>query len=311
VLLIVNPAAAGGRVGREWSRRQRVLKHIGFDCETVFTEAPGHATELARDAVRGGEQLIVVAGGDGSLCEAADGLFMAGGGTLAMLPVGTGNDAARTLGVPLRFEAAARAALNGYWREVDLIRVGDHVVVNAIGVGLTGDINRRAAHIKMVRGIAAYAVTAAASLFRYQAPAVEVQTHNHRSNHDMVLLAVHNGPTTGGGFCLTPSAVPDDGVLDVCLVEDIRPLARLRRLFAGMRGTLGCLPGTIELQAQTMTLRHDQPLPAHLDGNQVVFEPPETRFELVPRGLRIVVPASAMTPIRVAPTLEPAGTAGA
>jgi YegS/Rv2252/BmrU family lipid kinase len=310
VLLIVNPAAAGGRVGREWPKRAKVLKNIGFDCETVLTEAPGHATELARDAVRDGEQLIVVAGGDGSLCEAADGLYQAGGGTLAMLPVGTGNDAARTLGVPLRFEAAARAALDGHWREVDLIRVGDHVVVNAIGVGLTGDINRRAAHIKIVRGIAAYAVTAAASLFQYQAPEVEVRTHNHRSNHNMVLLAVHNGPTTGGGFNLTPSAVPDDGMLDVCLVEDIPPMARLRRLFAGMRGTLGCLPGTLELQSQVVTLRHDQPLPAHLDGNQILLEPPETRFELIPRGLRIVAPASAMTTIPVAPALEPAASTG-
>ncbi|MCP4899351.1 MAG: diacylglycerol kinase family lipid kinase [bacterium] len=310
MLLIVNPAAAGGRVGREWAKRERVLKRIGFDCPTVFTEAPRHATEIARNAVHDGEQLIVAAGGDGTLCEAAEGLYLAGGGTLAMLPVGTGNDTARTLEIPTRFETAARTALAGHWREIDLIRVGEHVVVNAIGVGLTGDINRRAAHIKVVRGIAAYAVTAAASLFRYEAPAVHMKAPNYDSKHKMMLLAVHNGPTTGGGFRLTPQAQPDDGMLDVCLVEDIPPFSRMRRLFAGIRGTLGCLPGSHELQAKVVELHHDQPLPAHLDGNQILFEPPMTRFELVPRALRIAAPPSTMTAVPVNPVLEAAGSVG-
>lgn len=310
MLLIVNPAAAGGRVGREWSGRERVLKRVGFDCPTIFTEAPGHATELARSAVHDGEQLVVIAGGDGSVCEAAEGLYSAGGGTLAMLPIGTGNDAARTLGVPTRFEAAAQLALDGHWREVDLMQVGDHVVVNAIGVGLTGYINHRAAGVKFVRGIAAYAVTAAASLFQYRAPDVRLRGPNRDSRHAMVLLAVHNGPTTGGGFRLTPQARPDDGVLHVCLVEDMSPAARLRRLFAGVRGTLGCLPGSHEFQTHSVELHHDEPLPAHLDGNQIEFEPPVTRFEIVPRALRVVAPPSSTTAVPVRPVFEAAGSAG-
>ena len=108
----------------------------------------------------------------------------------------------------------------------------------------------------------------------------------------MVILAVHGGPTTGGGFALTPAAVPDDGLLDACLVEEVGPLGRLTRLAAAMRGRLGTMKGTHELQAPWLELYFDEPLPAHLDGNSVTLEPPVARFEVVPGALKVVVPSA-------------------
>ncbi len=108
----------------------------------------------------------------------------------------------------------------------------------------------------------------------------------------MLILAVHGGPTTGGGFALTPAAVPDDGLLDVCLVEEVGPLGRLARLAAAMRGRLGTMKGTHELQAPWLELHFEKPLPAHLDGNSVALEPPVVRFEVVPGALKVVVPST-------------------
>ena len=102
---------------------------------------------------------------------------------------------------------------------------------------------------------------------------------------------VHNGPTTGGGFNLTPAARPDDGLLDATLVPGVGPLGRLPRLLAAMRGALGGQRGTIELQASELVLTFDEPLPIHLDGNQDLLQPPSARFEILPRALRVVVPA--------------------
>ncbi len=288
--LIVNPAAAGGRLGRQWPRTAARLAACGFPSEAVFTRAPGHATELAAAAAAEGVELVVVAGGDGTVCEAAEGIARGGGAALAILPLGTGNDAARTLGVPLELEAAARAALAGHTRAVDLIRVGDRLVLNAIGVGLTGDINDRAARIKWVRGIAVYLVTTVASLFSYRTQVVRLVADGRSYEGTMMILAVHGGPTTGGGFALTPSAVPDDGLLDVCLVPEVGVAGRLLRLVAAMRGTLGSKSGTVEFQSTSLRLHFSQPLPAHLDGNSVRLEPPLVRFEVVPRALRVVVP---------------------
>ena len=93
--IIVNPAAAGGRLGRQWPRLERRLHDLGIRLPTVWTEAPAHATALAATAVRDGHEVVVAAGGDGTICEVLEGLQQAGGGTLAILPLGTGNDAAR------------------------------------------------------------------------------------------------------------------------------------------------------------------------------------------------------------------------
>jgi YegS/Rv2252/BmrU family lipid kinase len=290
VRIIVNPAAAGGRVGREWPETSQRLAAWGLDAPAVLTEAPGHATELAAQAVADGVQRIAVAGGDGSVCEAAEGLHRAAGGELAILPLGTGNDAARTLGVPSDLETAARVAANGRCRSVDLIRVGDRLVLNAIGVGLIGDINDRAARIKWVRGMGVYLVAALSALFRYRTQTVRVTAGDTDYEGTMLILAVHNGPTTGGGFALTPNAAPNDGLLDACLVQEVGPAGRLARLLAAMRGTLGTKAGTLEIQAPWLELHFSEPVPAHLDGNSVVLEPPVVRFEVVPRALRVVVP---------------------
>jgi diacylglycerol kinase (ATP) len=291
VQVIVNPAAAGGRLGREWPRLQQRLERSGLACTTIFTEAPAHATELAARAAGDGAERILVAGGDGTVCEAAEGLAScAGSCELAVLPLGTGNDAARTLGIPLGLDGAGAAAQNGSTRTVDLIRVGDRLVLNAIGIGLTADINERAARIKWVRGIAVYLGTAAVSLFRFRAPRVRVIAGDRIIDSTMTILAVHNGPTTGGGFALTPGAVPDDGLLDATLVPDVPVSGRLKRLVGALRGTLHTMDGSFTLQTAALELHHDEPLAVHFDGNQGRLEGPVTRFEIVPKALKVVVP---------------------
>ena len=289
--VIVNPAAAGGRLEREWIRLQGRLEAAGLTCEAVFTEAPYHAAELARGLASSGAKRIVVAGGDGTVCEAAEGLAADDlDCELGILPLGTGNDAARTLGIPRDPDAAADVAFNGFCRDVDLIRVGDRMVLNAIGIGLTADINQRAAKIKIVRGIAVYLGTAAVSLFKFQAPEVRIVAGDRVIDSTMTILAIHNGPTTGGGFALTPAAVPDDGLLDATLVPDVPVTGRLQRLIGALRGTLHTMDGSIALQAKVLELHHDEPLAVHFDGNAGVLEGPVTRFEIVPKALRVVVP---------------------
>ncbi len=289
--IIVNPASAGGRLGREWPQVERRLRGLGLTAPAVFTEAPWHAVELAERAVGEGAEVVVAVGGDGTVFETAMGLYRAGGGRLAILPLGTGNDIARTVGVPLKLEAAVQAALDGVVREVDLIRVGDFSVPNAIGVGLLGDISARAARIKWIRGFVVYLATAVVSLVRFPTPHVRLTTpEGIRYDGDMTIIAVHSGPSSGGGFVLAPRAVPDDGLLDVTLVPGIGPLGRVPRLLAAMRGTLGRQAGTLELQAPWIELEFEQPLPMHVDGNEAVLEPPSARFEVVPRALAVLVP---------------------
>ena len=200
VRIIVNPAAAGGRLGREWPTVQRRLRGLGIDAEYTLTERPWQAVELAERAVWDGAEVVVAAGGDGTVFEAAMGLYRAGGGRLAVLPLGTGNDIARTFGVPLKLEDAAHTVLDGAVREVDLIRIGDYVVPNAIGVGLLGDISARAARIKWIRGFIVYLVTAVVSLIRFPTPRVRMTTPDGTVyDGTMTIIAVKAPRVTGWG----------------------------------------------------------------------------------------------------------------
>lgn len=293
--LIVNPAAAGGKVGRSWRRLEPRIRRAGLDVPTSLTQAPGHATILARELITAGEETIAVAGGDGTICEVVQGMYDTGRGEIAVLPLGTGNDAARTLGLPLDLEDAARVVLGEGRRRVDLMRLGDRVVFNAIGVGLLGSININAAAIKVVRGIGAYLAAAAGTLFRYRPIPVEIMDGRFSYRGGLTILAVHNGPTTGGGFRLAPAAVPDDGMLDGCLVGPIGVPGRLTRLVSALRGRLGRRPGSYELRFERLEIVTREPLPSHLDGNPYFVQPPGVTIEVIPRALQVVVGDSATT----------------
>jgi diacylglycerol kinase (ATP) len=291
VHLIVNPAAAGGRLGRDWPRLAARLRAVGLDPPVSVTRAPGHASDLAAEAVAAGHDVVVAAGGDGTLCEVLQGLHAAGRGALAVLPLGTGNDAARMLGLPLALEAAARVVLAGARRRVDLLRAGDRVVLNAVGIGLLGSINVNASTIKWVRGMGAYLAAGVGTLFNYRCPRIELTNGSFSYEGPMTILAIQNGTTTGGGFRLCPRALPDDGELDATLVTGTGVPTRLGALADCLRGTLGRRPFTRELRFARLTFACDERLPYHWDGNPDFLEPPGMTFEILPDALEVVAPA--------------------
>jgi diacylglycerol kinase family enzyme len=106
------------------------------------------------------------------------------------------------------------------------------------------------------------------------------------------MMAIHNGPTTGGGFALTPAASPWDGRLDLCLVPAVSLAGRPPRLLGAMLGRLDRWEDTVMLQSTFLEIEHQVPLPAHLDGNDHELAPPRTRFEVQPAALPVAVPAT-------------------
>lgn len=289
--LVVNPAAGGGKVGRHWPRLRERLRAAGLDAPFSMTAAPGHAGVLAREAIAAGADVVVAVGGDGTICEVLQGLHGAGApAALGILPLGTGNDAARTLGLPLGLEDAARLLLAGERRRVDLMRAGERVVLNAIGVGLLGSINVNSTTIKWVRGMAAYLVSGVFTLFDYRCPEIELTNGVFRYSGPMTILAIHNGVTTGGGFRLCPTALPDDGELDATLVTKTGVPARVGALVDCLRGTLGRKAFTHEVRFGRLELRCTERLPYHWDGNPDHIEPPGIDFEVLPGALEVVAP---------------------
>jgi diacylglycerol kinase (ATP) len=228
LLLLGNPAAAGGRAGRLLPGLRQYFSRHTSSCDYLETASAEELSRAAGEAAHGGYDRVVVAGGDGTLHAALNGLR----GTdtaLGVLPLGHGNDLARALGVPLDVRAAAEFMLRAPVSSIDVARVGEKTFGCVAGVGFDAETNRRAnTWGPWPRGHARYFLAGVATLFRYRPLRVELVSDAGEFSGEVMWVAVANAPCYGGGVRIAPQAALDDGLLDVCVIERLSPLALLR-----------------------------------------------------------------------------------
>ncbi len=240
IKVIVNPAARKGRSGENWPARAAKLEAAVGEHDVAFTNAPRHATELARQAVADGYDTVVAVGGDGTVNEVLNGLLdgdaMAHPDlTLCPLPAGTANELARALGI-LEGDRAIDAIANGNRAHIDMGRVRctgfdgkprTHHVFIAGSVGSAAEISYRTNNSRIIKKLGAelsyYIVTLLVTL-RYKPTPLTVRVDDHFD----ATIPVHSGlgcitETTGGGMKIAPGAKIDDGLLDLVLFKDVRP----------------------------------------------------------------------------------------
>lgn len=291
-VFLVNPASDNGATGRGWAKIAREAAAAGLTGEALFSERPGHLTELARQAADGGARLLVVVGGDGSVNEVANGIADRDV-ELAVIARGTGWDFVRTHGIPRDVAKAARVALEGAVREVDLGRVdfhgGSQLFANIASAGMSGAIARRANETtKALGGKASYVWATLAVFFPWRNDVVRVTVGDERREGRMHDVVVAIGRYLAGGMMICPEADPGDGLFDVLLIGDLTKRDLLLTLPKTYRGTHLPHPKAELLRGAVVTVEAGEPLPIQLDGEQPGTTP--ARFEIVPRALRVRVP---------------------
>jgi len=229
-LLVVTNAAAGSTDDDRVAAAISVLE-AAADVRVEQCAEPGDL-----DRVLDGRQgrTVVLVGGDGSVHTAVAALRRRGelspDQPLGLVPLGTGNDLARTLGIPLEPADAARALLDGRPQPLDLlVDDQDGVVVNVVHLGVGAEAAEKATGLKDRLGKAAYpvgSVLAAAGPTGWDLR-VEVDGSVVEVDGQALMVAVANGRTIGGGAEVAPDAAPDDGLLDVVVATSTGPLARL------------------------------------------------------------------------------------
>lgn len=266
--------------------------------EVCRTRGPGHAAELAAEAGRAGRSSVVVAGGDGTVQEAVNGLVPADGTAsetaVGLVPLGTGNDLARTLGVPLDPHDALQALATSRIRPMDLVRVRcagreRHLVNFAIG-GFAGDV---ADHVTPERrrrwGGLVYLRAALAGLPGLRLHRARLVVDGERLDAGRLLaVIVANGRRLGRGITVAPGAEVDDGRLDLVAIRGESParvpLTVARLLLGGRLDDAGVL----WRRAREVEVRSEPSMPFNGDG-QPLGEGPAS-FRLLPRALRVLVP---------------------
>ncbi len=295
-LVIVNPTAGGGRALRsvEWLRERLGQRP---DARFEVTRRRGDAESLAAAAAGAGHDRVIAVGGDGTVQEVVNGLLSgAQPPELGIVPLGSGNDLARSLGLPADPAMAWRAAIGHQTRTLDVARArnGDGAnrwFASAGGIGFDAQvaaamIDRRG----WQAGRAGYLLSTLAELRRYSNRRVNLTVDGASFAHDVLLVAIANGAYYGGGMRIAPGAQPDDGILDVCVVGDISRMAAIRQLPNLYRGTHVRHPQVSTMTGRTVEVDGDPTTRIHLDGEPFGSLP--LRVSLVAGPLDVAAPVS-------------------
>jgi YegS/Rv2252/BmrU family lipid kinase len=290
VALIVNPAAGGGRALRALPAAERALREAGLRVRSEHTRDVEHARELGRAAGAAGE-VAAALGGDGLVGAVADGLREttagAGGGLLAVLPGGRGNDFARTLGLPRDAAGAAALIANGRERAIDLGVCGERAFVGIASCGFDSDANR-IANATRVPGDAAYVYGALRALAGWRPVRFELELDGEALVHVGYSVAAANGRQYGGGMRLAPDASLEDGLFDVVTVADVSKRRFLRGLPRVFRGAHVRNEEVTVRRARELRIEADRPFTLYADGDPLAELPATVRT--LPAAVRVIVP---------------------
>ncbi len=304
-IAILNPAADHGRTGKKRSAVQAALHAAGLPSEVWLTQAPGHAVTLARQAAARADAVLAV-GGDGTIQEVCRGLIESARAVpLGVIPLGTGNDFVKVLGMPLHPQAAARMLARATPRDVDygVVRWQEagmgrqQVFVNAVGVGFDARAAIEAERLKFLPGFTGYLAAVFRTLRRWDSPQARIvgarepgEAASLLYEGRLLLLTAGNGVSLGGMFRLTPHASITDGLLDVCLVEDARALRIVQVLPRAVRGRHEMAREVHTYRVHTLEITTETGLPIHADGEILAQNAQSIAIDVVPGGLSVLMP---------------------
>ena len=224
-LLIVNPSSGRELATDNADRIEASLRTRYDDIEVVTTQGDGDAERAAATAAASGRGTVFVAGGDGTVNEAVNGV--AGAGALGeirfgIIPLGTGNDFAAGLGIPADVDAALEVLAQERELRVDLGKVNGRVFINTSGGGYIAEVSVAVTpQLKTIAGRLAYLIGGAQAMWEYEpvSATISAEPGGFRLGLKLYAFAVCNSRLIGGGRLIAPSAIIDDGLLDVCLIE--------------------------------------------------------------------------------------------
>jgi diacylglycerol kinase (ATP) len=296
VAAIVNPAAGGGAI----SLAGRIEMQLPGLAVRV-TRGAGHATELTRELLRAGYDCILAIGGDGTVNEIVNGFFDGGspidsGAAVAVLPLGTGGDFRRSLGIR-SLEDAVQAVRRWHPRLIDIGRLTyldprgiqrNRYFANVVSFGMGGEVAVRAkGRFRALGGKAAFFLAALGALTSYRAKSVEIELDGVAvGTHTILNIAIGNGRYHGGGMHVCPNAVLDDGRLDVTVIDSLSLFELIRDRAALYSDNIYLHPKTRGHRAAQVRARSHERVAVEADGEPLGFLP--LQAEVIPRAIRVL-----------------------
>ena len=282
--LFINPTAGRGRAGRRLAAIGRLLAESGVAVECIASSARGDIERRIAEAADAGHRRIIVAGGDGTIHEAVNGIMQSDVRIeFGVIPTGTGNDFAKACGIPLDWEQATqlladRIASGTLARRIDIGRINDRYFANGAGIGFDAKVTRIARAYRVPIGDLVYLLAILRSMVDGIAtPHMRITADQTFWDGPVTLANIANGPWIGGMFHIAPGAHNDDGSFDLLIAA---PVSRARILSLLPKLISGTHLGEKEIVHKPVTrlvVECSEPIASHLDGE---VQPLQERFEI-------------------------------
>jgi len=286
IRFIINPISGIGRQKVLPRLVERLLDKARFDVEISYTERPGHAKDLAREAANQGYDIVAVVGGDGSVNEAGAGL-LGSETSMAIIPTGSGNGLARCLGIPLTLEQAVGVINNHEQRRIDTGLFHDRPFMGVAGIGFDALIAWEFSRFGK-RGFASYFRIVLREYLKYRSEDYKVVMDGKEVQFKAFLLTAANSSQYGNRATIAPEARLDDGLLKVCLLRKFSlwhaPFVAFRLFNRSIHRSrfMTVLEGKEFFVEKEQTLAHIDGEPIHVDG--------KLRIQVQPASLNVIVP---------------------
>ena len=300
--VIVNPASNRGRTRKRWGEIREGLRHFVREFKYEFTEKPSHATDLAREAIKDGADLVIGVGGDGTMNEIANGFFedrriINPEATLGLVPAGTGCDLIKSLNIPPGLRGALRVITDAPAVRMDVGRVRyrtnegleeDRLFLNVADFGLGGEVVREVTERRLQRRASSYVRCLVTTMVRYRNKRVRIRVDGRDlPDGEYLIGAVANGRIFGKGMKVAPGARLDDGLFDAVLVRGFRFFEFCRHGWKLMNGSHVTHPKVTVVKGERIEAwpGEGEDVLLELDGDQLGRLP--ATFEIVPRNLLV------------------------
>lgn len=255
---------------------------------TVLTSKKrGDLQSLAREAAAS-HRVVVACGGDGTVREVASGL-MNTGAALGVIPLGSGNDFAKMVKLPGDLEKALAILKKRRTVFIDVGRCNRHYFFNTLGIGFDGMTSYHAGRLQQWRGAMRYILAALKTNLKMDPVEITAEFNSHRIDQKIMMLTAANGRVEGGSFVVAPEAEPDDGLLDIVMIDPISKwiLPLLLPLF--LTGRQSMLGSVHTYRTDEIRISLERPMMIHADGEMLPLDNArEIHIEIMPGAMQVV-----------------------
>ena len=289
-VFIINPTAGNSFAKKYSNKVKEMIRQYKVDAEVVFTERKGHATHLAEEYLKKGFTYFIAVGGDGTFNEMTRPLIKNKEIITGIIPAGTGNDFIQILGFPNRFmDEDWKIFFEKNEREMDTGSCNDAIFLNGMGLGFDAEVaseNYTKEDGVKKGGSDKYLWHILKNLLFFKELKAVIHMNGAREETDCFINTISIGRRFAGDFFLTPKAIADDGLLDVCMIKKLSLIQRLKILLKVPKGTHIEDEKVHYYQTDKLSLEFPEEVPFHVDGE--LFFASKFEVTISPKSLRVI-----------------------